>query len=52
MTKLIKILEDIETAFNVLKHHLKLISKENKELKQQIKRLKDHIEIILEKVVR
>lgn len=39
MNNLQKILDDIATSFSVLKHHIKVLQKENKVLKEQIKHL-------------
>ena len=44
--------EDIQNSFNVLKFHILVLSKENKELKEQIKKLKLDIDLIVKKVGR
>ena len=39
MKNLHKILDDISTTFSVLRHHISVLQKENKVLKEQIKHL-------------
>lgn len=39
MKNLNKILDDISTTFSVLRHHISVLQKENKVLKEQIKHL-------------
>lgn len=41
--KLQKILDDIVETFNVLSYHIKKLQKENKDLKEQLKKLRDDL---------
>ena len=44
------ILEDIENAFIVLKVNVYTLKKENKDLKKQIKKLREDLDNILKKI--
>ena len=45
-----EILEDIENAFKVLKVNVYTLKQENKDLKKQIKKLREDLDNILKKI--